>query len=99
MEANRDVGFAVVLLSPDDEGRAKDGELQPRARQNVVLALGNFMAHLSRLNIHLLRLIPATNEVSGTSTNVEEVTREEKAGKKLAFSMSHPHQHDTDKTF
>jgi|GEM_PF-233058 len=48
-EANSDVGFAVVLLTPDDEGRsAKEAELKPRARQNVLLELGYFIGRLGR---------------------------------------------------
>lgn len=41
--------FAVVLLTPDDEGR-KSGteELDPRARQNVVFELGLFIGLLGR---------------------------------------------------
>ena len=54
IEANRDVGFAVVLLTPDDVG-GKIGEPQmQRARQNVLLELGYFMAHLKRANICVL---------------------------------------------
>jgi predicted nucleotide-binding protein len=50
LEANADVAFAVVLLTPDDEGHAvgKPDNLQPRARQNVVLELGYFMGALRR---------------------------------------------------
>ena len=42
------VGFAVVLLTPDDVGslRGKESELRPRARQNVILELGYFISHL-----------------------------------------------------
>ena len=40
--------FAVVLLTPDDFGRARDGEEKPRARQNVLFELGYFMARLGR---------------------------------------------------
>jgi predicted nucleotide-binding protein len=43
-----DVGFAVVLLSPDDTGSAKGGTPSPRARQNVVLELGYFIGKLGR---------------------------------------------------
>ena len=41
----QDVGFAVVLLTPDDVGALQGGEnnLMPRARQNVILELGYFM--------------------------------------------------------
>jgi Predicted nucleotide-binding protein containing TIR-like domain len=49
IEANADVGFAVVLLTPDDEGRNKgQTDFEPRVRQNVLLELGYFMSHLGR---------------------------------------------------
>ena len=48
VEANSDVGFAVVLLTPDDVGNAKGGTPEPRARQNVLLELGYFLAKLGR---------------------------------------------------
>ena len=50
LEKNSDVDFAVVLLTPDDVGgvaTAKD-RLNPRARQNVILELGYFVAKLGR---------------------------------------------------
>lgn len=56
IEANRDVGFAIVLLTPDDEGRRMgESKLEPRARQNVLLELGYFMAYLGRSNVCALR--------------------------------------------
>jgi len=55
VEAHSDVGFAVVLLTPDDEGRAKGGELEPRPRQNVLLELGYFMAQLGRDRVCTLK--------------------------------------------
>lgn len=45
------VGFAIVLLSPDDIGRGKSqtpDEVKPRARQNVILELGFFIGRLGR---------------------------------------------------
>lgn len=48
IEGHRDVGFAVVLLTPDDEGCVKGGQLEPRARQNVLLELGYFLGYLGR---------------------------------------------------
>lgn len=45
------VGFAVVLLSPDDVGKLRNAppeELRPRARQNVLLELGFFVGRLGR---------------------------------------------------
>ncbi len=51
-EANSDVRFAVVLLTPDDEGRATTGkDLKPRARQNVILELGYFIGKLRRARV------------------------------------------------
>jgi predicted nucleotide-binding protein len=50
-----DVGFAIVLLSPDDHG-AKLGEaLQSRARQNVLLELGYFFGRLERSKVCVLK--------------------------------------------
>ncbi|MGO7135773.1 TIR domain-containing protein [Rhizobium leguminosarum] len=51
IEANHDVSFAVILLTPDDEGCKKGETPEPRARQNVLLELGYFMAHLGRENV------------------------------------------------
>ena len=56
LEHYSDVGFAVVLLTPDDLGRAKDAtELKPRARQNVLLELGYFVGLLGRNRVCALR--------------------------------------------
>jgi predicted nucleotide-binding protein len=53
LERNSDVHFAVVLLTGDDEGRRKDdaNPSKPRARQNVILELGYFVALLGRKNV------------------------------------------------
>jgi predicted nucleotide-binding protein len=40
------VTFAVVLMTDDDVGGHRNGELRPRARQNVILELGYFLAYL-----------------------------------------------------
>lgn len=48
-EAHSNVGFAVVLLTADDEGKAKSAsDLKKRARQNVILELGYFIGKLGR---------------------------------------------------
>ncbi len=48
-EGNSDVGFAIILLTDDDEGKAKtEVDLRSRARQNVVLELGYFIGKLGR---------------------------------------------------
>jgi predicted nucleotide-binding protein len=51
IEAHGDVGFAIVLLTPDDVGGKSADSLRPRARQNVLLELGYFMAHLGRAKV------------------------------------------------
>lgn len=56
VEANAGVGFAVVLLTPDDLGRSKnEGDLEPRPRQNVLLELGYFFAKLGRERVCALK--------------------------------------------
>lgn len=56
-EANAEgVGFAVVLLTPDDIGAPNDSPetAQPRARQNVILELGYFCGALGREKVCVL---------------------------------------------
>lgn len=55
VEAHGDVGFAVVLLTPDDEGCEKGKPLEPRARQNVLLELGYFIGRLGRNRVCALK--------------------------------------------
>jgi predicted nucleotide-binding protein len=56
VEAHSDVGFAVVLLTPDDEGGLKGDVPRPRARQNVLLELGYFLGKLSRKRVCTLKV-------------------------------------------
>lgn len=53
--AHGDVGFAVVLLTPDDEGCVKGGTPEPRPRQNVLLELGYFIGRLGRDKVCALK--------------------------------------------
>jgi predicted nucleotide-binding protein len=54
-EAHADVGFAIVLLTPDDMGGPVGGAQQLRARQNVVLELGYFIGRLTRARVGALK--------------------------------------------
>lgn len=50
-----DVGYAIVLATPDDEGKAKSESVtKSRVRQNVVLELGMFLAKLGRERVAIL---------------------------------------------
>lgn len=55
IEANTDVGFAIVLYTRDDRGNteasAAKGELNARARQNVVFEHGYLVAKLTRSHV------------------------------------------------
>jgi len=49
LEKYSDVGYAFVILTPDDIGSSSDAVFtSPRARQNVVLEFGYFIGLLSR---------------------------------------------------
>ncbi|QWG20701.1 nucleotide-binding protein [Bradyrhizobium sediminis] len=56
VEAHSDVGFAVILLTPDDEGCVKGGTPAPRVRQNVLLELGYFIGKLGRPRVCTLKV-------------------------------------------
>lgn len=57
LEEHTDVGYSIVLLTPDDVGASiKDKEnLKPRARQNVLLELGYMAAKLGRDHVCALK--------------------------------------------
>jgi hypothetical protein len=56
LEEQRDIAFAVILLTGDDLGaeKGKADKLQPRARQNVVFEWGRFIAILGRERVYAL---------------------------------------------
>lgn len=54
-EYGANVGYAIVLATPDDEGKAKTEEgYKSRVRQNVVLELGMFLSKLGREKVAIL---------------------------------------------
>lgn len=68
LEAYGDVGYAVVLLTPDDVGGASPESLKPRARQNVILELGYFLGRLRR--DHVCALYQGEIELPSDYTSV-----------------------------
>jgi predicted nucleotide-binding protein len=71
IEANTDVGFAIVLYTPDDKGNtaseADAGNLNCRARQNVVFEHGYLIAKLKRSHVVPLMAgsIETPSDISG----------------------------------
>lgn len=53
-EEAEDIGFAVVLMTPDDHGGKAGCETSPRARQNVVFELGFFIGMLGPARVAAL---------------------------------------------
>lgn len=66
-EQSAQAGFAVALLTPDDVGGTTQDNLQPRARQNVVLELGYFIGKLGRSRVCALRQgdVEIPSDISG----------------------------------
>ena len=84
VEANSDVGFAVVLLTPDDEGCAKGDQPEPRARQNVLLELGYFIGRLGRHRVCALKR--GELEIPSDFAGVVWETMDSGSGWKLALA-------------
>ena len=82
--ANSDVGFAVVLLTPDDEGCVKGGKPEPRPRQNVLLELGYFIGRLGRDKVCALKR--GTLEIPSDFAGVVWETMDSNGGWKQALA-------------
>ncbi|MGE7948312.1 TIR domain-containing protein [Lysinibacillus sp. NPDC093688] len=69
IEEYSEVGFAIILYTPCDEGKAKSSEhFNSRARQNVVFEHGYFTAKLGRNNVvalHKGENLELPNDISG----------------------------------
>jgi predicted nucleotide-binding protein len=57
LEKHTDVGFSIVLLTPDDVGSkiTEQSELKPRARQNVLVELGYMAGKIGRDRVCALK--------------------------------------------
>ena len=66
-EKHSKVGFALILLTPDDEVRNIDGKIIKRARQNVVFEMGFFVGKLGRGRVCCLRKedVEIPSDISG----------------------------------
>ena len=54
-EYSADVNYAIILATPDDEGKCLTEEkMRKRVRQNVVLELGMFLSKLGREKVAIL---------------------------------------------
>jgi hypothetical protein len=82
--AHGDVGFAVVLLTPDDEGCSKGGAPEPRPRQNVLLELGYFIGRLGREKVCALKR--GDLEIPSDFAGVVWETMEDSGGWKQALA-------------
>jgi len=82
--AHSDVGFAVVLLTPDDEGCVRGGVPEPRARQNVLLELGYFIGRLGREKVCALKR--GTLEIPSDFAGVVWETMDSNGGWKQALA-------------
>lgn len=75
IERATDVGFAIVLYTPDDCGNTAEasarGELNPRARQNVVFEHGYLIAKLTRS--HVIPLVSGSVELPSDIRGVVHV--------------------------
>jgi predicted nucleotide-binding protein len=69
LETSSNATFACVLLTPDDEGNAvgQPEQRRARARQNVVLELGMFLAKLGRKRVAILHKgnVELPSDISG----------------------------------
>ena len=69
IEANSNVGFAIVLYTPCDLGASKEkpDQQKPRARQNVIFEHGYLIGKIGRKNVSALVKgdVETPNDISG----------------------------------
>lgn len=86
LEHYSNVGFAVVLLTPDDVGASKNNaeHLNARARQNVVLELGLFIGKLGRNRV--CAIVKGDLELPGDYDGVVYLPMDESEAWKLSLA-------------
>lgn len=87
LEQHSDVDYAVVLLTSDDVGHAKaaPGDAKPRARQNVIMELGYFVAKLGRN--HVCCLLKGDVEIPSDYMGVLYVKIDSEGGWRLKLAQ------------
>lgn len=95
-ERESNVEFAVVLLTPDDLGHARDEPeaARPRARQNVILELGYFVGQLTRARVCALH--KGSVELPSDYHGVEYIPMDESDGWKLRLAKEIKQQIEID---
>ena len=86
IEANTNVGFAIVLYTPCDLGASKGEKdhLKPRARQNVIFEHGYLMGTIGRENV--CALVKGDIEKPTDIAGVVYISMDEGGGWKLAVA-------------
>ena len=78
-EQHAQVGFAIILLTPDDAGSLQgDTNLSPRARQNVIFELGFFIGRLDRK--HVCALTKGEVEIPSDYAGIEYIPLDDSDG-------------------
>ena len=82
LEKYSDVGFAVVLYTPCDDGKSStETDYNKRARQNVVFEHGYLLAHLGRARV--CALVKGTVETPGDISGVVYVPMDDASAWKM----------------
>ena len=87
VKVGSDVGFAIVLLTPDDRGGEASlpyEKQKPRARQNVIFELGYFIGRLGRQRV--CGLYKPDVELPSDYTGVLYIPVDKQGGWRLALA-------------
>ncbi len=84
-EQHAQVGYAIVLLTPDDAGslQGDENDLKPRARQNVIFELGFFVGRLGRK--HVCALTKGDVEIPSDYAGIEYIPFNDADGWKMGL--------------